>query len=203
MPLNLASPGIVVREVDLTSGRIDPTSASIGAIAGPFATGPVDVASLIETENDLLNTYGKAYSTDKHYEYWMTASSYLAYGGVLRVVRVDDDSLKNGFAGALNPATGIKVKSDEHYTQLGYDENDITSVTVVAKNPGSWSNGIKVAVIDGLADQIITGINTTSGEGAIAVGYGVTQAMNSVLAEVGTTKVLDGDRKSTRLNSSH
>ena len=155
MPLNLASPGIVVREVDLTSGRIDPTSASIGAIAGPFATGPVDVASLIETENDLLNTYGKAYSTDKHYEYWMTASSYLAYGGVLRVVRVDDDSLKNGFAGALNPATGIKVKSDEHYTQLGYDENDITSVTVVAKNPGSWSNGIKVAVIDGLADQKI------------------------------------------------
>ena len=32
MPLNLASPGILVREVDLTSGRIDPTTDKIGAI---------------------------------------------------------------------------------------------------------------------------------------------------------------------------
>ena len=31
MPLNLASPGIVVREVDLTIGRVDPVSGSIGA----------------------------------------------------------------------------------------------------------------------------------------------------------------------------
>ena len=31
MPLNLASPGIVIREVDLTVGRADPTSGSIGA----------------------------------------------------------------------------------------------------------------------------------------------------------------------------
>jgi hypothetical protein len=29
MPLNLASPGIVVREVDLTVGRVDPTSDKI------------------------------------------------------------------------------------------------------------------------------------------------------------------------------
>ena len=35
MPLNLASPGIVVREVDLTVGRVDPTSGGIGAIVAP------------------------------------------------------------------------------------------------------------------------------------------------------------------------
>ena len=29
MPLNLASPGIVVREVDLTIGRVDPTSGAL------------------------------------------------------------------------------------------------------------------------------------------------------------------------------
>ena len=189
MPLNLASPGIVVREVDLTSGRIDPTSNSVGALAAPFAKGPVEVAALIETENDLLNTFGQPYSSDKHYEHWLTASSYLAYGGVLRVIRVDDTSLKNGFAGV---AANIKIKSEEHYNQLGYDENTISGVTVVARNPGSWSNGIKVALIDGRADQIITGINTESGEGSIAVGYGVTQAMNATLAEVGGTSVLDG-----------
>jgi len=189
MPLNLASPGIVVREVDLTSGRIDPVSSSTGAIAAPFARGPVGTAALIENENDLLTTYGQPYSTDKNYEYWLTASSFLAYGGVLRVIRTDDTSLRNGFVGT---ASSIKIKSDEHYIQLAYDENVIPGVTFAAKNPGSWSNGIKVAVIDGLADQIITGINTESNEGPIAVGYGITQAMNTSVAEVGNTKVLDG-----------
>ena len=46
MPLNLASPGIVIREVDLTIGRVDPTSGSTGALVAPFANGatsaPVD-----------------------------------------------------------------------------------------------------------------------------------------------------------------
>ena len=42
MPLNLASPGILVREVDLTAGRVDPTSDAVGAIVGPFAKGPVN-----------------------------------------------------------------------------------------------------------------------------------------------------------------
>ena len=43
MPLNLASPGIVVREVDLTVGRVDTASDKVGALVGPFAKGAVDV----------------------------------------------------------------------------------------------------------------------------------------------------------------
>ena len=39
MPLNLASPGIVVREVDLTIGRVDPVSGSIGAIGATLMAG--------------------------------------------------------------------------------------------------------------------------------------------------------------------
>ena len=38
MPLNLASPGIVVREVDLTVGRVDATNGGVGAIVAPFRT---------------------------------------------------------------------------------------------------------------------------------------------------------------------
>ena len=64
MPLNLASPGIVVREVDLTSGRIDPTSDSIGGIVAPFAKGPVELPTTVENENDLLDTFGNSYDTD-------------------------------------------------------------------------------------------------------------------------------------------
>jgi len=185
MALNLASPGIVVREVDLTVGRVGPTSNKVGAIVSPFAKGPVDSPTLVETEQDLLSNFGEPYAVDKHYEHWLTASSYLAYGGSLRVVRSDDVDLRNGFVGT---ASSIKVKSLEHYTELGYDENTITNVTVVARNPGSWSNGIKIAMIDAKADQIL-GVTTTS----VVVGHGVTQSvLGKVKAGAGSTSVLDG-----------
>ena len=41
MPINLASPGIVVKEVDLTVGRVDPTSGTVGGLVGPFTKGPL------------------------------------------------------------------------------------------------------------------------------------------------------------------
>ena len=191
MPLNLASPGIVVREVDLTIGRVDPTSGSIGALVAPFEKGPVDEPQLIESEEDLLQTFGQPYSVDKHYEHWLVASSYLAYGGTLQVVRADDYTtltgvgLKNAFVGA---ATSIRIKSNTHYNQLGYDENTITNVTVAAKNPGTWANGIKVAIIDGKADQILT---VASGNTTV-VGTAVTQTIAKTIGSATGTSTLDG-----------
>jgi hypothetical protein len=189
MPLNLASPGIVVREVDLTVGRADATNGAVGAIVAPFAKGPVDAPTLVENESDLLKYFGEPYSTDKHYEHWMVASSYLAYGGNLRVVRADDVELTNAFVGS---ASSIKIKSLENYNQLGYDENTITGVTFAARNPGSWANGIKVATIDAKADQILVGVSTNTNLNTIAVGYGVTQAISATLPGNGTTSTLDG-----------
>ena len=190
MALNLASPGIVVREVDLTIGRVDATSGSIGALVAPFTKGPVEDAQLIESEEDLLQTFGQPYSIDNHYEYWMVASSFLAYGGVLQVIRADDFNtqtgvgLKNAFVGT---ASSIRIKSDTHYNQLGYDDNTITGVTVASKTPGTYANGLRVAIIDAKADQVLTvsGIST--------VGLGITQsAAGRIVAGAGGTSVLDG-----------
>jgi len=192
MPLNLASPGIVVREVDLTVGRVDATSGAVGALVAPFAKGPVDVPVLVQDEADLLRNFGEPYNTDKHYEHWMVASSYLAYGGDLQVVRSDDDALTNAFVGT---ASSIKIKSTEHYGQLGYQESTITGVTFAARNPGSWANGVRVATIDAKADQIILGIQTSDTVPTISVGYGVTQAISSTLPGSGSTSTLDGHLK--------
>jgi hypothetical protein len=192
MPLNLASPGIVVREVDLTIGRVTPSSDKIGAIVAPFAKGPVDSPTLVENENDLLNNFGEPYSTDKHYENWLTASSYLSYGGALRVVRANDAQLRNGFVGS---ASSVKIDSLDHYTALGYNDTTLANVVVAARNPGSWSNGIKVGIIDSKADQILVGINTSAASGitTIAVGYGITQSVEGKIDPgVGTTSILDG-----------
>jgi hypothetical protein len=190
MPLNLASPGIVVREVDLTVGRVDPTSSGVGAIVAPFAQGPVQVPTIIGSEKDLLDTFGKPYSTDKHYEHWLTASSYLAYGGSLQVVRADDTDIVNAKVGA---ATSIKIKSLDHYEELGYDENPITNIVVAARNPGSWGNGLRVGIIDSRADQILT----LAAANSVAVGMGITQAIpaNTIVAGAGTTSLLTGHLK--------
>ena len=192
MPVNLASPGIVVREVDLTVGRVDATSGAVGALVAPFEKGAVGVPVLVSDESDLLANFGEPYETDKHYEHWMVASSYLAYGGNLQVVRADDNKLTNAVGSGT---TNLKIKSTEHYNQLGYANNTITGEVFVARNPGSWANGIKVAVIDAKADQTLTmstsNVSTFSSEVEIAGTVGVTT--NLITGLTTTTGIVVGD----------
>ena len=175
MSLNLVSPGVKVREVDLTIGNISGAQELVGAIAGPFEKGPIDVPILIENEQDLLATYGKPLDKDGQFEYWMTASSYLSYGGVLRVLRSDNTSLRNAGVGTVTGTgpkgdNGVQIKSYDDYTE--YHTSGL-GWFFAAKNPGTWGNGLKVFTIDHFADQVITvGVNTT-----IQVGMGVTQAI--------------------------
>ena len=166
------SPGVLIREVDLTVGRADNVLDNIGAIAGPFAKGPVNEPIDIATENDLINVFGKPLSSDAQYEYWMSASSFLSYGGVLKVVRTDGTTLNNANAGIGSTSYMVKIKNFEDYEQNHSD--DIADYAFAAKNPGSWANNLKVCVIDNKADQVL-GITTTdlSAKG-VAVGYGVT-----------------------------
>ncbi len=191
MALNLASPGILVREVDLTIGRIDGSTGKIGGIVGPFEKGPVGDPVTITGENEYVDQFGKPYETDKHYETWMVGSSYLAYGGVLSVIRADDTGLKNAVGGATT--TSVKIKSTDHYKELGYDESTFAGVTVAAKNPGTWANGLRVAIIDGAADQILSGASGTGFTNA-TVGMAVTQTVptGTTIAGAAGTSTIDG-----------
>ena len=195
MPVNLASPGIKVREVDLTIGRVEPSSANIGGLVAPFAQGPVDLPLIIGSEKDLLDNFGKPYNNDKHYEHWLTASSYLAYGAQMNVVRADSDNLANAYAN-VGSASSIKIKSIEDYEIKQYDENTIANKVVVARNPGSWANGIRIGIIDSRADQIIE-VSSVTG---ISTGDGVKQQTSlftedNVIIGEGTTTALTGEFK--------
>ena len=186
MSLNLVSPGVNIREVDLTIGGITASNEQVGAIAGPFSKGPVNVPILIQNENDLLKTFGKPLSTDSQYEYWMSASSYLSYGGILRVLRTDGTTLNNANATVGNGSTTLKIASYEDYIN-GYTTD--SSWSYASRNPGSWANKLKVCTIDAFADQIISGIGTTG----IAVGMGITQSMvGRTLAGFGVTSSSSG-----------
>ena len=186
------SPGVLTREVDLTVGRADNVLDNIGAIAGPFTRGPVNEATDITTENELINVFGKPVSTDAQYEYWMTASSFLSYGGVLKVVRADGTTLNNANAAVgFAYSTITKIKNYDDYQQ-NYS-SDIQNWVFAAKNPGSWSNNLKVCVIDGKADQTI-GITTSnlSTAGAV-IGYGVSVTLNNaIIPGVGSTSTFTG-----------
>jgi len=184
------SPGVLVREVDLTVGRANNVLDNIGAIAGPFPVGPVEEAIDITTEQELIDVFGKPLDLDGQYEYWMSASSFLSYGGVLKVVRVDDAELKN--ANVLTVGTGstadLKIKNFDDYNANHSD--DIASYIFAAKNPGSKYNDLKVAVIDNRADQIV---NVGTAVTQAAVGYGVSVALtNEPLSGVGATSSFTG-----------
>ena len=189
------SPGVLVREVDLTVGRADNVLDNIGAIAGPFAIGPVNDPIDITTENELIDVFGKPSSMDAQYEYWMSASSFLSYGGVLKVVRTDGSNLTN--ANAIRNSSGISTAGEPTLKIKNFDDyeanyaDDIANYIFAAKTPGSWSNELKVCVIDNRADQIIN-IGPMAASMA-QVGYGITTTLLNVpSAGVGTTSVFSG-----------
>jgi hypothetical protein len=185
MALRLASPGINVREVDLTRGGIQNTTALAAGIAAPFAKGPVNQPVTIRTEDELKRTFGTPSSNDYHYEHWYSASNFLSYGGSLQVVRCTGPQLSNASVAVGVASTSVTIENFDDYQA---DHSAATTWYWASKNPGYWAEGLKVCVIDHFADQIISGVNTTN----VAVGYGVTQALSGIIAGVGTTTAAEG-----------
>ena len=185
------SPGVLVREVDLTVGRADNVLDNIGAIAGPFSIGPVDYPIDITTEQDLLNVFGKPLSVDAQYGYWMSASSYLSYGGILKVVRTAGATLNNANAG-VGAASTTLLRIDNYDDYLNNHENS-TNYTYAAKNPGTWGNDLKVCFIDDIADQIIGVTTTNLGTLGAQIGFGVTANLSAVtIPGLGSTSTFTG-----------
>ena len=185
------SPGVLVREVDLTVGRAENVSDNIGAIGGPFPLGPVDDPIDVTTEKDLIEVFGKPLSTDSQYEYWMSASSYLTYGGILKVARTDGANLTNANAGVgIGSTTTLKIKNYDDYIN---NYSEATNYNFAAKNPGSWGNGLKVCLIDDIADQTVGIATTSAGNAGATIGFGVTASLtNQVIAGSGSTSSFTG-----------
>lgn len=172
MAVNLVSPGVKIREVDLTIGRIEQSNDQIGAYAAPFAKGPVDLPVLIQSEQQLLEVFGKPKIEDEQNAYWLHASNYLSYGGILQVVRVDSSTsgaMRNAYypsSVGVGSTANVKIRSVEDYNSKDSDNLDttLTKFLYASKNPGTWANNLTVYTIDAAADQIISGISTTTVE---------------------------------------
>ena len=131
------SPGVVTKEVDKTN-VVPPVSSGIGVMVGHFSKGPVEEITVINTEEELVNTFGKPNADN--YEDWFTAANFLQYSSNLRVIRADAANAKNAVgAGA---ALDIKNRAD-------YDTTDTTGSLWIAKTMGAHGNALKVSVCAG------------------------------------------------------
>ena len=107
----LVSPGVQVKEIDLTN-VVPSTSSTIGAMAGAFTTGPVDEVVTVSSETELVEKFGEP--TSDTFESVLVAAQFLSYGSTLKVVRAVGSSARNATASG----TGILVKNSEHFSEL-------------------------------------------------------------------------------------
>jgi len=142
---SLISPGITIKERDLSNAVVTNALAITGAFASTFAKGPVGEIVNISSQKELLDTFGKPNSNNA--EDWFVASEYLNYGGRLAVVRAATAGLNSANSGS-NASLLIENQTDFESTSLGED--------FVARTPGAWGNALKIIVADRGADQIIT-----------------------------------------------
>lgn len=138
------SPGIVLRERDLTNSVAVATQANTAALVGVFEKGPVGVITSITSEKQLVDTFGKP--NNNNFEDWYVASTFLGYGGQLQVVRVADSSLKNAVSDYDSEVPNAPLISSfsDFEAQKG-----TTNFKFAARTPGTWGTSLKVSVIDG------------------------------------------------------
>ena len=160
------SPGVVIRERDLSTGVITGVSALRGAIASTFTKGPVGKIVNIGSERELLDTFGapaEANAAD-----WLVASEFLRYGGQLAVVRAT-----TGVLNATLDGSAVLIGTKE-----AYEAGAGSSEKFAARDAGTAGNNLRVVIVDRGADFTIA----KSGHG-LAVGGTYTDD-NSVGHEV-------------------
>lgn len=160
------SPGVNVTEIDLTT-VVPAVSTSTGAIAGVFRWGPVDLATLVDSEINLINRFTKP--TNHNAETWFTAANFLGYGNSLYVVRVANtvanasstsltdspNSVFNSVAttdssliGNTVELSSYVVKNRDDYLTKSFPAIGPGGVHYVARFPGDLGDSLKISVCD-------------------------------------------------------
>ena len=177
------SPGVVIKERDLTNAVIVGDVALTAAFASTFAKGPVGKITNISSEKELVEIFG-APSADNSAD-WLVASEFLAYGGRLAVVRAT--------TGVLNATSGsgVLVATEEDF------EAGASSETLIARYAGTEGNFYRVVVVDRGADQILTvATHGLSAGDAFTAGDSSTHVVLDVI-DADTISVINDSAKAT------
>ena len=130
------SPGVVIRERDLSTGVLTGVSGLRAGFASSFRSGPVGKITNIGSERELISTFGapaEANAAD-----WLVAGEFLRYGGQLAVVRAS-----TGVLNATLDGTAVLVGS-----KSDYDAGAGSSEKFIARTAGADGNNLYVVVVD-------------------------------------------------------
>ena len=133
----LVSPGVHVREIDLTN-IVPAVATTIGAIAGPFAKGPVSEVTTVGSEQELVDIFGKP--NGSNFEWWFTAANFLQYSDQLKVVRAE-----SGLVNAVATGTAILIRDTDHYS-AAYSSGQASVGELAARTAGTHGNSIGVSM---------------------------------------------------------
>jgi len=137
------SPGVNVSEIDATT-VVPSVSTSTGAVAGAFQWGPIDVARLVSSEDELVQVFGKPDSTTALT--FFTAANFLAYSNALYVSRADSASLATALANVANAAISLHIRNEDHYFATYYPAaTSFGDTAFAARYVGALGNSLKVA----------------------------------------------------------
>mgnify|MGYP003312667481 CR=1 FL=1 len=138
------SPGIILKERDLSNAVIVGASQIKAATASTFQKGPIGQVVDVSSQKDLLSIFGAP--VESNAEDWFVASEFLNYGGRLAVVRA-----ATGVNSASAAGGAVLVQNDDDWNAGTGNAN-----LFVARTAGTWGNSIKVVAVDRGADQILT-----------------------------------------------
>lgn len=136
------SPGVNVSEVDLTTTVGKGVSTSIGAFAGNFQWGPVNERTIIGSEVELVDIFGKP--TADTYQDFFSIANFLSYSGAAYVVRIGDSNNEVQL-NATSGSTALRIENDSDYEVV---TKPSSIGNWVARYPGAKGNSIAVAVAD-------------------------------------------------------
>ena len=133
------SPAIVVREFDLTP-VVPNVDTSLAGYVGAFKWGPVDVPTIVQSEDELAQEFGTP-DAARAVDYF-SAAQYLRYSGNLIVnrtipsgtVALGDSALNANLSGAQRV-----VKNEDHWEQQSLEE------MFTAKYPGGMGNSLAIS----------------------------------------------------------
>lgn len=148
------SPGIVVREIDLT-GIAPNVSTSLSAFVGDFKWGPVEEIIRVQDIGVLTSNFGTP-DADNAVDF-LSAEYFLKYSQNLNVVRMVDSDASNACSGDSAEAPTIKNEAnyESQVATFGSDSADVDAGQWIAKYPGELGNSIAVAIfaVDSSADS--------------------------------------------------
>ena len=187
------SPGVVLRERDLTNTTIVGNSALTAAFASSFQKGPIGQITSVTSQKQFAGIFGTP--NDSNAEDWLVANEFLGYGGQLAVVRA-----ATGVLNSTSDGSGVLIKNDTDWVSgVG------TSEVVAARSAGTWGNSVSVVAVDRGADQLLTlasapatttlgtAFTTTAGKAGRIYSWDAATSELAVILDNPTSLIVPGD----------